>query len=75
MAYGATGGASAPAARAASVVDVVPTVLYFLGLPVGRDMDGYARTDLFRPGVHRGAADHVHSDVRAVTMQRSATGV
>ena len=33
----------------ASVVDVVPTVLYFLGLPIGRDMDGYARTDLFKP--------------------------
>ena len=31
----------------AAVVDVVPTVLYFLGLPIGRDMDGYARTDLF----------------------------
>jgi hypothetical protein len=31
-----------------SVVDVVPTILYFLGLPIGRDMDGYARTDLFR---------------------------
>jgi predicted AlkP superfamily phosphohydrolase/phosphomutase len=30
-----------------SVVDVTPTLLYFLGLPVGRDMDGYARTDLF----------------------------
>jgi len=30
-----------------SVVDVTPTVLYFLGLAVGRDMDGYARTDLF----------------------------
>ena len=46
MAYGA------PVARArllprASVVDVVPTVLYFLGLPIGRDMDGYARADLF----------------------------
>lgn len=33
--------------RRASVVDVAPTVLYFLGLPVGRDMDGYARTDVF----------------------------
>ena len=33
----------------ASVVDVVPTVLYFLGLSIGRDMDGYARTDLFAP--------------------------
>lgn len=32
-----------------SVVDVAPTVLYFLGLPVARDMDGYARTDLFKP--------------------------
>jgi len=30
------------------VVDVVPTVLYFLGLPVARDMDGYARTDIFQ---------------------------
>jgi Type I phosphodiesterase / nucleotide pyrophosphatase len=33
----------------ASVVDVAPTVLYFLGLPVPRDMDGYARTDIFSP--------------------------
>lgn len=33
----------------ASLVDVVPTVLYFLGLPVARDMDGFARTALFRP--------------------------
>ena len=30
-----------------SIVDVAPTVLYYLGLPVGRDMDGYARADLF----------------------------
>jgi predicted AlkP superfamily phosphohydrolase/phosphomutase len=30
-----------------SIVDVAPTLLYFLGLPVGRDMDGFARTDLF----------------------------
>ena len=30
-----------------SVVDVTPTVLYFLGIPVGRDMDGFARADLF----------------------------
>ena len=35
--------------RRASIVDVVPTVLYFLGLPIGRDMDGYARTDIFQP--------------------------
>jgi hypothetical protein len=31
-----------------SIVDLVPTMLYFLGLPIGRDMDGYARTDLFQ---------------------------
>jgi hypothetical protein len=31
----------------AAIVDVAPTILYFFGLPVGRDMDGYARTDLF----------------------------
>jgi hypothetical protein len=30
-----------------SIVDVAPTVLYFLGLPIARDMDGYARADLF----------------------------
>jgi len=48
MAYGALV-AKAGLVRRASVVDVVPTVLYFLGLPVGRDMDGYTRTDLFQP--------------------------
>lgn len=30
-----------------AIVDVAPTVLYYLGLPVGQDMDGFARTDLF----------------------------
>jgi hypothetical protein len=47
MAYG---GPVAPGRLAArgSIVDVVPTMLYFLGLPIGRDMDGYARTDLFQ---------------------------
>lgn len=30
-----------------AVVDVLPTVLYYLGLPVARDMDGFARTDVF----------------------------
>ena len=30
-----------------SIVDLAPTVLYYLGLHVGRDMDGYVRTDLF----------------------------
>jgi hypothetical protein len=45
-AYGASVAGGGPPARA-SVVDVMPTILYFLGLPIGRDMDGYARTDLF----------------------------
>jgi hypothetical protein len=29
------------------VVDIVPTLLYYLGLPVGRDMDGIVRSLLF----------------------------
>jgi hypothetical protein len=33
--------------RRGAVVDLTPTILYFLGLPVGRDMDGFVRTDLF----------------------------
>jgi len=46
LAYGT---AVAPGRKArASLADVVPTLLYYLGLPVGRDMDGYARTDIFR---------------------------
>jgi hypothetical protein len=38
--------AHAELARGA-IVDVAPTVLYYLGLPIGRDMDGFARSDLF----------------------------
>ncbi len=30
-----------------SIADITPTVLYFLGLPIGRDMDGRARSDFF----------------------------
>jgi predicted AlkP superfamily phosphohydrolase/phosphomutase len=30
-----------------SIADVTPTLLYFFGLPVARDMDGFARSDLF----------------------------
>ncbi len=45
IAYGA---AAEPGRRQrGSIVDVAPTVLYFLGLPVARDMDGFARADLF----------------------------
>jgi len=46
LAYGA---AVEPGRRQrGSIVDVAPTLLYFLGLPIARDMDGYARADLFR---------------------------
>ena len=31
----------------ASVLDIAPTVLYYFGLPIARDLDGYARTDIF----------------------------
>jgi predicted AlkP superfamily phosphohydrolase/phosphomutase len=48
MAYGADVANVRPVRRA-SIVDIVPTVLYFLGLPIARDMDGYAQTDLFLP--------------------------
>ena len=47
LAYGASVARGRQQGRA-SVVDVTPTILYFLGLPLGRDMDGYARTDLFQ---------------------------
>jgi hypothetical protein len=45
MAYGE----SVPPGRLprGTIVDVTPTILYFLGLPIGRDMDGFSRTDLF----------------------------
>jgi hypothetical protein len=46
MAYGAPI-ARAPALPRGSVMDVVPTMLYFLGLPVARDLDGSVRADLF----------------------------
>lgn len=32
-----------------AIVDLLPTVLYYVGLPVARDIDGYPRTDLFAP--------------------------
>jgi hypothetical protein len=47
LAYGASVARGREQARA-SVVDVTPTILYYLGLPLGRDMDGYARTDVFQ---------------------------
>lgn len=47
LAFGASVAPGRP--NRASVVDLAPTILYFLGLPVGRDMDGFARIDLFKP--------------------------
>ena len=44
MAYGAVVEPGRP--QRGSIVDVAQGVC-FLGLPVGRDMDGFARTDLF----------------------------
>jgi predicted AlkP superfamily phosphohydrolase/phosphomutase len=45
LAYGSS---VAPARQArGAVVDVAPTLLYFLGLPVPRDMDGVVRVDVF----------------------------
>jgi predicted AlkP superfamily phosphohydrolase/phosphomutase len=35
-------------AQRGSLVDLAPTVLYYMGLPVGRDMDGFVRFDLFQ---------------------------
>jgi len=48
MAYGSTVARGRRLEARASVVDIVPTILYFLGLPIGRDMDGFARADLFQ---------------------------
>jgi predicted AlkP superfamily phosphohydrolase/phosphomutase len=45
LAYGTS--VAAGRKQRASIVDVTPTILYFLGVPIGRDMDGYARTDMF----------------------------
>ncbi len=49
LAYGA--GVARGRLPVGSVVDLTPTVLYALGLPVARDMDGTARTDVFAAAV------------------------
>lgn len=46
MAYGPNV-APGPYHRGA-IVDIAPTVLYYMGVPIGRDMDGFARTDIFQ---------------------------
>jgi len=45
LAYGAN--VAAGQFSRGAIVDLAPTVLYYMGLDVGRDMDGFARTDLF----------------------------
>jgi predicted AlkP superfamily phosphohydrolase/phosphomutase len=47
MAYG-TNVASGSFARG-TILDLAPTILYYMGVDVGKDMDGFARTDLFLP--------------------------
>jgi hypothetical protein len=47
LAYGTN--VAAGAVPRGSVTDLAPTVLYYMGIPVGRDMDGHPRTDLFAP--------------------------
>jgi len=47
MAYG-TNVASGSFGRG-TILDFAPTVLYYMGVDVGKDMDGFARTDLFVP--------------------------
>lgn len=49
LAYG--GGVARGRLPVGSVVDLTPTVLYALGLPVARDMNGTARTDVFAAAV------------------------
>jgi len=45
-----------------SVVDITPTLLALLGLPVGRDMDGRVMTEIIEPGY---LAEHPVTYVRS----------
>lgn len=45
LAYGAT--VASGSLPLGSIFDIAPTVLYYFGLPLARDMDGFARTDVF----------------------------
>jgi hypothetical protein len=47
IAYGGGGAVARGRLPLGSVVDLTPTLLYMFGLPVGRDMAGTARTDIF----------------------------
>jgi hypothetical protein len=35
--------------KRASILDVAPTILYLMGLPVGRDMEGRVATEILEP--------------------------
>ena len=54
IAYGANV-AENPSLPRGAIVDLAPTVLYYLGIEVGRDMDGFARVDLF---LHSYSSEH-----------------
>ena len=55
-----------------SIVDVTPTILYFLGLPIGRDMDGFARADLFNEPFTAERPDHLHPVTRRLSRREVA---
>ncbi|HEX8252547.1 MAG TPA: hypothetical protein VF846_05315 [Thermoanaerobaculia bacterium] len=62
-------------AATASVVDVVPTLLFGAGLPIGRDMDGRILTDAFRDDIVRRSTLSVIQTYEAerVVVRRSGT--
>ena len=53
LAFG--GGVASGRLSRGAIVDVAPTLLYFLDQAIGRDMDGFARTDIFTAAFN---ADH-----------------
>ena len=64
LAYGAS--VRAGRVRLGRLVDVTPTILYFLGLPVARDMDGDARTDVFTRTFTKLTPYYLHSESRVL---------
>ena len=57
------------AIEGASVLDVTPTLLHYLGLPVGRDMDGKVLEGVFEPSF----LESIRSATWRPTRMRSAT--
>lgn len=59
----------------ASVMDVTPTVLHYLGQPVGKDMDGRVLEAIFEPGGHAARPIRyvaTHESGERVTLARAA---